>query len=322
MDEYLRNMHRIAKERFERERSKCYQRHIRELWAEVEPREQWTSLAGAVVERITREEAESIILKYEWLAADPRNNAPMGRGIQAFYGLRLNGGLIGANCLGKMGGDISNICGKANAKKAVCLHRGACVFYAPPHAASFFTSRTCKQAYKDFGWQIFFAYSDTQDASEIGTIYSACNWHFVGEDVGKKQGSFHVDFISPDGMEKVSSYKLNHDTNRKFLRSLGWDETKGPMRPYLKRLGWMPKIVHGKKKWVWFEGTRAEKAYLQSVCRYEFLPYPKRHTASEAVVAEAIGPSASKHPTSPFISYASAKVLRLPAGLPQTLPQA
>ena len=275
-------MHRIAKERFERDRSKCYQRHIRELWAEVEPREQWTSLDGAVVERITREEAESIILKYEWLAADPRNNAPMGRGIQAFYGLRLNGELIGANCLGKMGGDISNICGKANAKKAVCLHRGACVFYAPPHAASFFTSRTCKQAYKDFGWQIFFAYSDTQDASEIGTIYSACNWYFIGEDVGKKQGSFHVDFISPDGTERVSSYKLNHDTDRKFLRGLGWSEDKGPMRPYLKRLGWMPKIVHGKKKWVWFEGTRDEKAYLKSVCRYEFLPYPKRQTASES----------------------------------------
>src|SRR5664279_373513 len=128
MNEYLRKMHRIAKERFERDRTKCYQRHIREVWAQAQPREQVTSLDGAVVERITREEAESIILKYEWLAADPRNNAPMGRGIQAFYGLRLNGELIGANCLGKMGGDISNVCGKANAKKAVCLHRG-CLLY-------------------------------------------------------------------------------------------------------------------------------------------------------------------------------------------------
>ena len=68
-----------------------------------------------------------------------------------------------------------------------------------------------------------------------------------------------MDFISPDGTEKVSSYKLNHDSDRKFLRGLGWSEDKGPMRPYLKRLGWMPKIVHGKKKWVWFEGTRAKK---------------------------------------------------------------
>ena len=90
-----------------------------------------------------------------------------------------------------------------------------------------------------------------------------------------------MDFISPDGTERVSSYKLNHDTNRKFLRGLGWSEDKGPMRPYMKRLGWMPKIVHGKKKWVWFEGTRDEKAYLKGVCRYEFLPYPKRQTASE-----------------------------------------
>ncbi len=72
-----------------------------------------------------------------------------------------------------------------------------------------------------------------------------------------------MDFVSPDGAEKVSSYKLNHDTDRKFLRGLGWSEDKGPMRPYLKRLGWTPKIVHGKKKWVWFEGTRAERALYQ-----------------------------------------------------------
>jgi hypothetical protein len=285
MDEYLRKMHAIARERFERDRSKCYQRHIRELWSEVEPRDQLTSLNGAVVERITREDAESIILRYEWLAADPRNSAPMGRGIQAFYGLRLNGELIGANCLGKMGGDIGNICGRANAKKAVCLHRGACVFYAPHHAASYFTARTCKQAHRDFGWQIFFAYSDTADASEIGTIYSACNWHYLGEDVGKAEGSFHVDFVSPDGSQRVSSYKLNHDRERKFLRGLGWSESEGPMRPFLKRLGWTPKIVRGKKKWVWFEGTRAEKKYLRSVCRYAFLPYPKRQAASQASAA-------------------------------------
>jgi hypothetical protein len=54
-------------------------------------------------------------------------------------------------------------------------------------------------------------------------------------------------------------------------------------------LGWTPKIVHGKKKWVWFEGTRAEKSYLKSVCRYEFLPYPKRRMASE-VTAAALAP--------------------------------
>jgi hypothetical protein len=303
MDEYLTEMHRIAKERFERDRSKCYQRHIRELWSETEPREQLTSLAGAVVERITREEAESIILKYEWLQTT-------GRGVQAFYGLRLNGELLGANCLGQVGGDISNICGRANARKAACLMRGAMQHWAHPHAASYFTSRTCRQAHKDFGWSIFFAYSDTADASEIGTIYSACNWYFIGEDLGKTQGSFHIDFISPDGTKRLTSHMMNHDTSRKFLRGLGWSEDKGPVRFYLKRLGWTPKIVHGKKKWVWFEGTRAERAYLKSVCRYGFLPHPKRQSASEVTAAA----------FAPVMSFDDASVtLAMPSSRPQEL---
>src|ERR1039458_288567 len=93
----LEKMHELARERFKDDPSKCYQRHIREVWGEAEQRPQIQSLAGARVERITREEAASIILKYEWLQS-------MGSGVQACYGLKLGGELLGANCFGSMGG--------------------------------------------------------------------------------------------------------------------------------------------------------------------------------------------------------------------------
>ena len=54
----------------------------------------------------------------------------MGRGIQAFYGLRLNGELIGANCLGKMGGTLGIL--RIDRKKAGCLSQRSLRRYAPP----------------------------------------------------------------------------------------------------------------------------------------------------------------------------------------------
>ena len=271
----LQALHAIARLRFAQDPSKCYQRHIREVHSEIEGREQLPSLSGAVVERISREDAELIILKYEWLAADPRKKCPMGAGVQACYGLKLNGELLGAVIFGTMGGNIRLICGEEYAGRTVCLMRGACVPHAPKNAASFLIRHACRLAFEDFGWCIFFAYSDP-DAGEIGTVYQASNWFYIGEGCGRPCGSYHADYESPDKETIVSSYKLNHDKERKFMRSLGWSKEKGPMRPYLESLGWRPIKSLGKKKWVWFEGDRKGTRELKQRCRYPFLPYPKR----------------------------------------------
>ena len=127
LQEYYNRNHAIARKRYEEDRSKCYQRVVRELYDQIEPRERLEFNGTARVERITRDQAASIILKYEWLAGDPTNKAPLGRAIEAYYGLFLNGELIGANCLGHCGGQQGNICGPEFSKQTVCLHRGATV---------------------------------------------------------------------------------------------------------------------------------------------------------------------------------------------------
>ena len=134
---------------------------------------------------------------------------------------------------------------------------------------SFLVRHSCRQAFKDFGWCVFFAYSDS-DAGEIGTIYQAVGWEFIGEGLGRPAKSYHTDYESPDGKMIVSSYKLNHDKKRTFVRSLGWDESKGPMRPYLESLGWKPIKRYGKKKWAWFEraknGQHLNRLVVTSLC--------------------------------------------------------
>lgn len=302
MTDPLQQAHEEAKNRFLADPSKCYQRHIREVWEERDGRGYPCTpdcrkgcthfpRGSREVRKITREEAASIILKYEWLAADPKNKSPLGRGIETYYGLFLNGELIGANCFGRMGAQIGNICGPHYVDKTGYLMRGACVPHAPMHAASFFTSQSCKLACKEMGWRVIFAYSDTDEASEVGTIYQACGWRYCGEGKdlavnGACGTGNHYNYTSPDGTWTITSYALNHDKERKILRNLGWTpgivivDSKGrtrplPMRAWLIAEGWKQKIEVPKKKWVSFYGTKEDRQEAEKACRYPALPYPK-----------------------------------------------
>jgi hypothetical protein len=139
--------------------------------------------------------------------------------------------------------------------------RGACVPHAPKNAASFLIRHACRQAYKDNGWRVFFAYSDS-DAGEMGTVYQSVGWSYLGD--GVRKSKYHTDYQSPDGSKIITSYAVNH---------------KHMSRTKLVAFGWTPIRRYNKKKYVWFEGTTTERDMLKSYCRYPFLPYPKREAA-------------------------------------------
>jgi hypothetical protein len=242
---------------------KAHQRVIRERLEAQEPRPQMRSLAGCWVEPIGREEAEAIILKYEWLGT-------MGRSV-ATYGLRGPGGeLLGTAVFGWPSAVQSrDICGKENRELAVCLERGACVHYAPSNAASFLISHAVKQAAHDRGWRIFYAYADPE-AGEIGTVYQAVNWLYIGQGVGRTPGRLREDWRLPDGTE-LSSRSLRH---RKMKRADAL------------ALGWKPVYKHPKHKYIHFEGTRPEREALLRALRYPVQSYPKRDIAATPASAE------------------------------------
>ncbi len=160
---------------------RAHQRVIREQHAEREPRPQIVGLAGCTVETITRTDAESVILKYEWLGT-------MGRGV-ATYGLRSpERELLGVAVFGWPSSvESRDICGKSRRELAICLERGACVHFAPKNAASYLITHAVKKAAADHGWRIFYAYADPE-AGEIGTVYQACNWLYIGQGVGRTPG--------------------------------------------------------------------------------------------------------------------------------------
>jgi hypothetical protein len=246
---------------------KAHQRVIREREALVEPRPQMSTTAGCWVEPVTREQAERVILRYEWLGT-------LGRAV-ATYGLRAPGGeLIGTAVFGWPSAvESRDICGRENRNLAVCLERGACVHFAPPNAASFLISHALRLAAKNHGWRIFYAYADPE-AGEIGTVYQATNWLYIGQGVGRTPGRLREDWRLPDGRE-LSGRSLRH---RKMKRTDAL------------ALGWTPVYKHPKHKYVTFQGSRTERAVLTKALRYPPLPYPKRATsdADLDVIADAV----------------------------------
>jgi len=275
-------MHRRARRQFKADPTKCYQRVIREMYGAVEGRSVFSSLVGAEVVQITNEQAAKIILKYEWLGT-------MATGTFLSYGLFVQKELVGAVCFSTTGSARArNICrDESLIEKTVSLSRGACAPHAPKNSASFLVRHACRLAYRDYGYCVFFAYSD-EEAGEIGTIYQAVGWKFLGVGLGRKSagrdegiqsrsGKYtHMDFISPKG-ERITSHSAYGLATR-----LGWTPELGKTkRDFLRSLKYRDRVVLDRSKWVWFEGK--DKHALELQCRFPFLPYPKRQNLQKDV---------------------------------------
>jgi len=196
--------------------------------------------------------------------------------------------LIGVACLGWPGANESRfICGadeaarREYAKRTIAIERGTCVHWAHPHSASFLIPRVCKLANVDptceacrakncvrHGFEIFYAYSDVS-AGEIGTVYQACNWHYIGQGVGRPATGHGTarpreEFERPSDGKRLSSRSLRHlKLKKRDVVAKGWRVFKVP----------------AKHKYVWFEGRN--KKQLSKACRYPFLPYLKWQSSIE-----------------------------------------
>lgn len=134
------------------------------------------SLKDARVEKISPRTAASIILEYEWLGTMPPfitqcfglyfPNPDLGSvlGGAIVFSRRMEQNLIDAGTLNSIIPD-----------DALYLSRGACVHWTPKNSASFMISRSAKA----MGDCSVLAYADPA-AGEVGSIYQALNWHYLG----------------------------------------------------------------------------------------------------------------------------------------------
>lgn len=213
----------------------------------------------AIVKPVSRKLAEQIIVKYEWLGTMAQTGYHYG----IFFGLfcagvccyAVGGGTGGVNAHREFGIKSDELC---------VLARGANVHWSPKGANSKLVSWACKLLKDNYPkGRLVVAYSDT-DAGEIGTIYQACNWIYIGKGVSVEQ------FIAPNG--RIFDKKIVYDIRRKhgMLNTVSWRQ----QRKALIDNGWIQQSSNPKHKYVYILDKR-DKALIRRVEAMR-QPYPKR----------------------------------------------
>lgn len=145
----------------------------------------------------------SFIKKYEWLGKMP--NRPTHRFVATYKGM-LAGVVIMSipNSFSKLlGNDTKNI--------EKLISRGACASWTPKNLASSLIMFSIKWMVKNTNFRLFSAYADPE-AKELGTIYQACNFTYLGQKYGSNKLYFdpelsHLGWTTGRNYSKLNFYK-------------------------------------------------------------------------------------------------------------------
>lgn len=145
------------------------------------------------------EEVTPFIERYEWLGK--MSNYPT-------HAARLDwkGEIISAIVF-DMPIAFSKMLGDKTRKMERLISRGANVSYAPKWAASYIISNSIKLMANSTRYRLFVAYADP-DAGELGTVYQACNFYYLGQKFGTRvQYLYNGRWVSDRTFRSRSAYK-------------------------------------------------------------------------------------------------------------------
>lgn len=207
------------------------------------------------VRPVTRQIASKIIMKYEWLGTMSATSYHYGIFFGGFYcaGVCCVGG---GNCVG--GTNVHSPFGIERSDLLI-LARGACVHWAPKGTNSRLIAMTCKLLEQEKRGKLLIAYSDL-DAGEIGTVYQASNWTYIGA------GSSTEQWVAPNGAV--------HDAKHPANLALRKGGTRAMWVKRLKASGWRTQASNPKHRYVKVIDRKDER--LKEVVSRMEKPYPKR----------------------------------------------
>ena len=122
-------------------------------------------------------EVKEFIERHEWLAKLP--NRPTHR----FTARLKKNGILAGTIIMATPNAFSNLLGRENRDKEKLISRGACVSWGPKNLGSWLIMQSIRWMVKNTQFRYFTAYSDPE-AKELGTIYQACNFHYLGQTSG------------------------------------------------------------------------------------------------------------------------------------------
>ena len=173
------------------------------------------------------DEVRDFIIRHEFLGCLP--NRPTHRFTAR---LKETGELAGVVVMA-VPNTFSHLIGKENKNIVKLVSRGASISWAPKNLGSWIVSRSCKWMVQNTEFRCFEAYSDPL-AKELGTIYQALNWTYLGQTSGtskmyrdpkkKERGWF-----SDRDFRKKSKYKMYAE--QAGIDKKKWDSYMGKWSP-------------------------------------------------------------------------------------------
>lgn len=237
---------------------------------------------------LTKEEkvqAKEFIERYEWLGNLTQYSTHY---FGAYYQDELGGVIIFS-----IPNAFSKLLGENTKDIERLISRGACASWTPKSLASQFLMWCIKWMVKNTQYRLFTAYSDPS-AKELGTIYQACNFYYLGNNNGTT-----TRYINPYTGKLVSDRFFRQRTAyKKYAKELGiiwqkeWTKTNGIawenipteieklLRQYSKdkQSNAEQIIFPSKHKYVYVLGAsklETKRLRKQFEERNKILPYPK-----------------------------------------------
>ncbi len=241
---------------------KAHQRVVREDMADFDPVPDGVGdvpISDAVVRPIERRQSQRIIERYEWLGKMAAVNFYY---FGIFFGRHLAGTVVyGQEYIENLGHwDKYGYTGKI-----ILLNRGACVHWAHPHSASKLIRNSMKMLPERY--KVVTATVDDM-AGEVGTIYQACNFDFIGSmrdnnpNVNSSKGDRSA-WIIDGQMHTARNLRQKYGTTRM--------EVLQQYHPDVKRVR-----QNSKGRYFAFLGSKREKRDHRKAISEFIKPYPKR----------------------------------------------
>jgi hypothetical protein len=154
-------------------------------------------------DKINCDKITKFIEKYEWLGKMP--NRPTHRFIAKYKDE------IGCAIVMSTPNSFSKLIGDDTKDLEKLISRGASSFWAPKNIASSLIMWSIKWMVKNTQFRLFSAYSDPE-AKELGTIYQACNFIYMGQNYGSNILYFdlenpNISWTTGRNFRKLSFYK-------------------------------------------------------------------------------------------------------------------
>ena len=129
-------------------------------------------------ERQVCQQIKQFITIHEWLGTMPHH--PTHRFIATYQGH-----MAGVVVMSTPNMLCSQFFGPQNRDREKLISRGACISWSPKNLASALLMDSIRWMAKNTPYRFFTGYSDV-GAGEIGTIYQACNFIYLGQKMGEK----------------------------------------------------------------------------------------------------------------------------------------